>query len=180
MKILPIANFKPQRNTISNLKQNATPVFKNTQDTVSFSGRYIYLECKLENVNSQEFPNELYLNLDNLYKNLEKTKPNQRFERLRFILADLFAKRCDYLKITKNAKTGYTGFEKNKAVITVADKPRNKNPKNYDFDWTEQYEELENFFDEDYIYPFPSGTNMEDIKAGLPELLKHQGWIQKY
>ena len=181
MRILPISNNLLRGKTHAISKYNL-PSYKTQSfdDNFSFQSKYIYLKGEVKNINSNEFPDNLYLDLDNIYKNFENQKPYRRWESLRFNLASLFAKRCNYLGVTKNAKGGLVGFEKDKAVITVSDSTKGKNPKNIDFDWTEQYKELEEFFEGDDFYPAGASRDLYEIKAGLPKILEKQGWIKPY
>lgn len=180
MRVLPILN-NVKYNNVSNLpKYSQNRILSNkAQDSFSFTGKQIVLQGNMEEINSQEFPQELYLNMDKVYKTLENTRGSRRFQSLQFILADTLAKRCNYLGITKNAKNGLVGFDNKEAVITVAEQGKKKNPKAVDFNWSEQYEELEEFFEgtEDYE---GASNDMTEIKMFLPEYLKKYGWIQRY
>ena len=166
-----IKNIYSKQNNLNVLKNN------NISDCFSFTGRN-NLKGKLSDVNKCEFPDDLYLDMDKVYKDFEKEVSYHRWEIFRHTLASLFVKRCNYLGLTNNAKFGVISYHNNKFNIEVSDYPISKNKKNFAFDWTKEFNELEDFFVGSENYPYGVSDNMLAIKEYLPEIMKKQGWIK--
>lgn len=182
MRISPIANFYPTRiNTGITSNKNVISGYnsQNKQiNNVSFAGNTVYLKGQLRDINKNDFPDELYLNLDNVYEKFEnEDRTYHRWEKFRFDLVELAAKRCNYLGITENAKGSSIGQDKNTVEMSISEFGKKEYPKSIDLEWTKEYKELENFF-KGPKYFMGAEDNMDSIKEGLPEILKRQGWIK--
>ena len=171
-KILPKKNFIANTNSVMSSK--CTP---SQSGKISFTGNTIYLTGNLKDINDKKFPDELYLDLDKDFETLEnEDRTYHRWERFRFVLTKLAAKRCNYLGVTKNASGGSIGFFNNKVDMSIHELKNKEHPKSLELDWTNEYNELETFFK-------GSGwggaeDDMDLIKEGLPKILKKQGWIK--
>ena len=147
--------------------------------SISFGAKCISLEGRLEDINNNKFPDNLYLNLDEVYKTFENQRFYHRWEKFPEILGELLAKRTDYLGLTQDAEYSGTGSKpsfsygyRRKEYISIHEPfEKTLNRRDIDFEWTRQYHELEDFFEKNAL-------SMENIKAGLPAILKKQGWIK--
>lgn len=183
MRISPIANFYPTKINTSITSNKNVISGNNSQNkqinNVSFAGNTVYLKGQLRNINKNDFPDELYLNLDKVYEQLEnEDQTYHRWENFRFNLVELAAKRCNYLGITENAEgSSIGGSIYDKVEMSIFEHNKNEYRKCIDLEWTKEYKELENFFKgPDYF--MGAEDNMDLIKEGLPEILKKQGWIK--
>ncbi len=171
-------------NFVSFQSNNLSPL---KTDTISFMGKKAQFKGNLDQINDNEFPDDLYLNLDEVYKTFEQQKSYHRWEEFPFMLADLLAKRTDYLGLTDGAigsshsssPTPSYGFPRTEyiSVFESGEKDGKKLDKSYEFNWTREFHELEEFFKGK---PGVPGTenSMEEIKKGLPQILKKQGWVK--
>lgn len=161
-------------------------------DKVSFTGTHASFDGTLEHINKNEFPDDLYLNMDEVFAKFEKQRSYHRWEKFPFMLADLLAKRTNYLGLTDEAEgsalgTGSTpsyGFPRTRtiSVAELGEKEDRKLDKSYTFNWTREYNELETFFKKGIAEGgsslFGAEDSMEQIREGLPKILKKQGWIK--
>jgi len=186
MKINAIQNYSVSNKNYSKTHSTINSLSPLKEDTVSFSGKNILLNGTLNQVNDNNFPDDLYLDLDKVYETFEKQEFYHRWENFPLMLADLLAKRCNYLELTENATgIGYgsspfesCGFQRTETIsISECCSDKQENIKSIKFDWTRECNELEEFFKggEDSI---GAENSMEEIKAGLPEILRKQGWIK--
>lgn len=180
MRISPVNNCQIKSNKIFSLNQK-----NNTTEEISFKSKNIYLKGNISDINNNKFPDELYLNLDKVYKTFEDERSYQRWENFPKMLGDVLAKRCDYLELTKNAE--YAGHGKNTKVyqgypgthyIDICESDKDENAISLELDWTKEYNELEAFFDGVPGRSFGAEYDMNQIRKGLPEILKKQGWIK--
>jgi len=176
MKISSVANFQVKNNESAFVKQNK--FLQMPKNNFSFTGD-IFLKGSVSDVNEIEFPDDLYLSLDDTFEKLEnEDRTYRRWENFRFDLTKLFAKRCNYLGLSIGAKSGSIGSDKDGTYITIYDAGKKENQRITEFDWSHEYQELKEFFDGSAEFPFGASDDMETIKEELPEILRKQGWIK--
>ena len=176
MKILSVTNSFVGTN--NKIKMNNF-YSANVNKSCSFASDTIHLTGRLADINDNEFPDELYLNMDDVYKKFETQRYYHRWEKFPFVLSDLLAKRCNFLGLTDVAKGSSVGSSPDVAYgyprteyIGVSEIfKKKKNALDIEFEWTREYHELDDFFEENQY-------EMETIKKGLPEILRKQGWIK--
>ncbi len=188
MKISPITNFKVINNQNVSKKQNTfSPFVKNiAADSFSFTGEHIFLDGYMSQINDNKFPDDLYLNLDEVFETFEnEEREYHRWENFRFVLADMLAKRCNYIGLTQCAVGSGVGSAPcysygypRKEEIIVSEHDKEENNIIIHFNWTREFHELNDFFEGSRTNPFGAEHDMDKIRKELPEILRKQGWIK--
>lgn len=182
MKLMPLQIS--QSSMISNQAKSKNSYVNNNlaplkADTVSFRGNTVYLKTNLSDINNNKFPDDLHLNLDQVYETFEKQQSYHRFEKFPFTLGELLAKRMNYLGLTENGFCGSISSGSDGRNINVMELDNTKKiEKSYEVNWTKEFEELQEFFEGGKNRLFGASDSMEEIKKGLPEILKKQHWIK--
>jgi len=174
--------FAPQKNKFAYSPNNLAPL---KADTTSFTG---VQQIGFEKICGKFPDSNLYLSEIKIAKKIREAVPEDYMHVLSREIAEIAAKRLDFNGVIKKAESGsfghpphtqnYPGKISEPSIFTFH--PSRKNTERYSMDWSEQYQGIQNVFEETGTKQNYTATkyNFESAKDKLYTELRKLGLMQ--